>query len=258
INAVLEAQETPRNEALTILREELALEAAQDMMLDDLITAEELVAGGATVEELARETAFELASASVTTTGALGVPAEDIEFITAAFSADQGLETDPVEGASGRIYVLRIDAIIPPQVPPLAEIEDEVLVDWRNAQAITAARAAADALLLSSGDALADGAARFGGEVTTTPPVTRDGNAAGLPPGALAEVFEADEAGTLFTFNRDDGVVIARLDAIEPFAAEDGSVLSDFISQRQAEGLATDLVAYFATARANERGLSVD
>ncbi|MEL7216409.1 MAG: SurA N-terminal domain-containing protein, partial [Pseudomonadota bacterium] len=90
INAVLAAQETPRDEALDTLRAELAFEEAQDLAIEDLLRAEELVAGGATVEEIVETTAFELAQAEVTAFGATGPHADVVPFRDAAMAADLG------------------------------------------------------------------------------------------------------------------------------------------------------------------------
>lgn len=257
INAILAAVETPEDEALDILEEELALELASDRALDDLIVAEELIAGGATVEEIANELSFELFTGTFSADDGPEPLSLDAEVLSAVQTAEIGVESDPVEAASGRVYIIRADEERPSAVPPLAEILEDVTQDWTRTEALISGRAIVDALQLSADGPLDAAVARYDVEPQTSSPITRDGQIPGLPADAATQLF-ALNAGDSEVFETEDGLIIAEVRAIVPFDTAGAETLRSVVTERQSQGLASDVISLFATARGNELGVSID
>jgi peptidyl-prolyl cis-trans isomerase D len=217
INAVLAAQTTPFEEVRDDLARSRALEAAARQILDETSAIEDLVAGGATAEEIASETVLELGTIALNsaTTGGL---AADPAFREAAEAASLGQETDLVELADGGLATLRVDAIEPPALLPLAEVRDRVAADWTADRTTEALTELADgfAVELHDGLTVTALAERLGVERRTAGPLARGESVPGAPAELVADIFAADADGTVI--RRDgDGVILARLGAVEPF-----------------------------------------
>ena len=84
-----------------------------------------LLAGGARLEEIVQDSDFQLGALDLdaATTGPL---ADDPAFRKAAMEADRDVETDLIELGDGGLVALRVDAVEPAAVIPLAEIRDRL------------------------------------------------------------------------------------------------------------------------------------
>lgn len=198
VNAVLAARETPYEDAADELRQELAAAEAQTGLAEWYEPVQDLLAAGATLEEVAQETALELGEIGLTDQPGDGLAA-DQAFRDEAFDAEPGEPRDLVELTGGGIAALRVERIEPPELRPLDEVRDQVAADWREAevQARLTARAEDLKSLLDEGQTLRKvsddtglGIARFG-------PLTRgDSPDAGLPDDLLQQVFTLPEGGS--------------------------------------------------------------
>ena len=198
INAILAATTTPFDEAKAGIAHDRALVEAERRIHEDTAAIDDLLAGGATVEEVADETVLEPGTLALdaATTGGL---ADDPAFRSAAEGAEVGIDTDPIELADGEIATLRVDAIDPPALLPLAEIRDRVSADWTAAQTAAALTTLADGYVaeIGSGLTLAALGERLGRAATIVAPLTRGDSAEGVPPALIADVFAAEPDGTL-------------------------------------------------------------
>ncbi|MGB0498284.1 MAG: peptidylprolyl isomerase [Rubricella sp.] len=259
VNAILAAQELSFEVAREQIAQEEAEAAAADLMFDELLRAEELVAGGATVEDIAAETAFTAGSATVSVDGGSSAISSLPEFVSTALAADPGVETDPVEAETGEIFVLRVDDITPPRVPPLAEIRDAVEEDWRRSEAARLAREAADEAMQSDEADLETLATVFESPVETLPALSRDQQPDGLPSGLVPALFDLEE-GQFGVVSGEGGAVLFRLTEIQPFdpGSETGAEVISFLQADAGLDLQNDMLAYFTSARSDERGLRVN
>jgi peptidyl-prolyl cis-trans isomerase D len=146
VNAVLEATETSFEEAREELREELADEAARRTIADMREEIDDLLASGATLEELADTTEMEIGQIDFTAASEEDIAAYDAFRAAAASVSDRDFP-EVLDLSDGGIFALRLDEIVPPFVPPLAEIEDEVAQAWRFTAVRTAVAARADELV---------------------------------------------------------------------------------------------------------------
>ncbi|HET9069773.1 MAG TPA: SurA N-terminal domain-containing protein, partial [Amaricoccus sp.] len=192
VNAILAPKTTPFEEARADLAKERGLEAAQQQILDETTHIQDLIAGGATIEEIASETPMELGSLALSSETTGGI-ADDPAFRDAALKADTGVETDLIELAGGGLATLRVDSIDPPEVSPLAEVRDRVAADWREARTAEALQKLADGFRdeLKGGLALPEIARRLDRPILSAGPLSRGESGPGAPSGLTADIFAA-------------------------------------------------------------------
>lgn len=260
INGILAATSTPFEEARAELLAERTAVDARDLIAEETAAIEDLVAGGATVEEIAAETEMDLGEIGLNAE-TIGPLAGDPAFRTAAEEAEVGVETDLVELGDGGIVTLRVDAEEPAAPIPLAEVRDRVIADWTRAWTTERLTERAGALAedLAQGTAFAEVAETAGLEVRQVAPLTRGEVAEGAPAELVAEIFEAAPEGTVIRADG-EGVILAQLTQVMPFdpqAGENPAIVESLSGQfRQQAG--QDLLALYIGALRDTAGLSVD
>lgn len=260
INAILAATTTPFEEARADLAGTQATAEAEKRIQADTARIDDLVAGGATAEEVADETVLDLGTLSLDA-GTKGGLADDPAFRQAALGADTGIETDPIALADGGLAVIRVDGVDPPALLPLAEVRDRVAADWTAARTADALATVADgyARELDGGLAFAALAERLGRPVQAVPALTRGDTAPGAPPELVADVFAAAPAGTVV--RRDgDGVILARVGEVTPFdpSAADNAAVVTQVAQQLDRQAADDVLTLFTAAIRDGAGVSVN
>lgn len=260
INGIEAAHTTSFDDARPeLLQQRAAAEAAQ-RITDDTAHIEDLIAGGARIEEIASETVMQLGTIdlnSETSGGMADIPA----FREAAISADTGIETDLIQLPDGGIATLRVDEIVAPTVIPLPEIRDRVIADWTAEQTAAALGALAEGYIaeLRSGLAFPALAQRLDRPIRTAGPLTRGETADGSPAGIVADIFAAGE-GAAISRRDGDGVVLATLTAIHPFdaaAADNATVVQQVRTQFHQQAQA-DVVATFTAALRDSGGVEIN
>lgn len=260
INAILAAQVTPFEDARETLRQERAQAEAQRQIHDDLTHIEDLIAGGATLEEIADETVMHLDKMDYTEISTDPV-ATDPAFGKALQDAREGEETDLVELADGSYLSLRVDAVEPPAVIPLDEIRDQIAADWRSAELTAALGQKASALQdeIAGGRSLSDIATELGTELHDAGPMARSDTLADTPPRLVAEIFAADADGTVVVddVNR---VILAQLTEIAPPDPTDERLanLRTSVSAQFAQQAHDDLRELYTTALRDEAGVRLN
>jgi peptidyl-prolyl cis-trans isomerase D len=260
INAILAATSIPFEAARDELRAERALEAARGRVADAAAGVEDLLAGGARLEEIAAETEFELGQIALdaTTTGGL---ADDPAFRALAEEAELDEETDLVELASGGLAALRVDAIEPPAPIPLAEIRDRVAADWTAAEEATRVAALAEALRaeLATGLDLAELAARLGRPAQAAGPLGRGDVLPEAPAGLIEAAFAAEPGGVAAAAADGQGAV-ARVVEVLPFDPDgpEGAGLTASVTDELRAQAAEDALALYVQALQAEAGVRVD
>lgn len=246
VNAVLNAQETTLNEASDDLRAELAAEAARSVINDDFDRITDLLAGGATLEDLAERTDLELGQISWTPDVTDGIAAYD-NFRAAAEALTEGAFPQLEVLSDGGVFALRLDSVTPACVPPLQDIRADVAARWRiqAQQDAVLARAAEIAADLTADSDLA----ALGLTPRVESNLTRRSFVEGTPEGFNDVVFALapDEARVV---DAGDGALIVRLDAIteaDPTATDQAAQRAS-ISESIAAGIAQDLFDAYAQA----------
>lgn len=260
VNAIIAARTTPFEEAKATLLKDLALDRAKKQILDDAPHIEDLVAGGATLEEIASETVMELGHVGLDGTTPEGVPA-DPAFLAAAGKASVGEEADPIQLADGGIATLRVDSIDPPAVIPLADIRDRVAADWTSDQTAAALQTLADGEVadLKAGTTFADVAKRLDLPIQAAGPLTRGDVVPGTPSELVADIFAAAPGGAV-TRRDGDAVILAVLATTTPLDLADpanADVLAR-LQQQYDEQIRGDMLALYTGALRSAAGVTVN
>lgn len=256
VNGILPAMETPFEDAEGLLREQLAQDRARrviDAMLPDV---DDLLAGGATLEELATETEMQLGQIDWSSNSDSGIAGYDA-FRAAASDVAEDDYPEIAELGDGGIFAIRLNAVNPPRPQSLDDVRDAVEADWRQTE--TEARLVAMAQ---------DHAARIGEGMTfdglgLTPNVqrgqTRTGFLPGLPANALDRVFGMDGPGVI-TLPHEGSAIVIRLDVIDApdLDSEESLAILGAVEQQVSSGLSTDLYQALARDIQTRVGISID
>jgi len=255
VNAVLDAQEVTFEEARDELAETLTIDRARRLILDQSGAIEDLLAGGATLEDLEAEAGMEFGTIAMAPETRQGIAAYTA-FRQAAMQAEEGDYPELFELEDGGVAALRLDAIDPPAPRPFDEVRDRVASDWKASE--TQARLVTLAEEMQA--ALDNGETLEGlGLVTTRhAPMTRDAFLPDLPQAALDAVF-ATAPGDHAVVTQ-DGVHILRTDeivAVAPDAPEARAMRRELSAQLE-RAISDDLYAAFAAAMQAQAGISLN
>ncbi|MDG1085891.1 MAG: SurA N-terminal domain-containing protein [Planktotalea sp.] len=256
INGILAAQETSFEDARAQLRDELAADRARRVVEAQINDIEDLLAGGATLEDLAKETDMELGNINWSSEAGDGIAAyeafrEDAQAIT----VDDFPKIEVLE--DGGIFAMRLDEVLAPRPQTLAEIIERVSVGWRTQATLEALRAEAEALLsqITAESDFAD----VDLEADTLTEVTRTGFVADIPPAAILALFEAEKGASVVVDDVTD-VLIVRLDDV--LAADEDSddiqALRTQLNNQAATAVAQDLFEAYATEIQQRAGIQLD
>lgn len=256
VNAVLDASEIPFEEARADLSLELATDAARRAIDDLRDPVDDLLAEGATLEELAETTEMALGRLDYTPVSEDGIAAYDA-FRAAAMAAEPGDFPELIALSDGGLFALRLDAVVPPTVPPFDEIIADVRADWR-ADTLRAELSRLGESLVAE---LASGAALESlGQVDTETQIRRQGFVPDAPPGLVGQVFQLADPGDVVLVPDTDRVLIVRLDAINPAARDNPETqfLVQILGQAVAQSLAQDVFEAYGRALQVEAGIQVN
>lgn len=259
MNAILNAEETPFEDAREALFDELAADRARRLIAEQQETFDDLLAGGASLEELANETAMDLGTIDWSADLNEGIAAYS-EFAAAAAAVAADDFPELVALSDGGLFALRLDSITPPAPRPLADVLDEATAGAR-AEAVTSALMAFATEL--SAQLAAQGTDAFSEARDLAPEsfedVTRLDRLPQVPPSMLDSLFAAS-AGTPVIQASGDSVLLALVRESQPADAGDAQTvqLTGVINETIGSGLAQDVYDYFARALQSESGITLN
>ncbi len=256
VNGVLQAQLTPFEQAQPMLRDELAGDRARRVIDAQIETIDDLLAGGATVEELAEETDMQLGKIQWHEGMTDGIGAYDA-FRTAAATITTADFPEVAKLEDDGIFAMRLNKVIEPQIQPLDAVRAEADAAWRAQTIIEELRKQVTPALtaLKSGEAFAD----HNMPQTTTVEVTRGGFQPDAPEEFIETVFEMTETDAQI-LDGEGRIFVMRLDSIAPPdpEAEDLIRLRDALSTDASNGLATDIYQALANDIRSRTGIQID
>lgn len=243
IGAVLEAQATSLDEVRLMLRDELARDRAVRAIERMAQDVDDLLAGGATLEELPAETDMQTGTIDFSDLSQDDIAAYDA-FREAALSVTQ--DDFPEVGflEDGSIFALRLDAIVPPAPEPFDTARDAVAERMQAERMTEALMTRADELLTQL--AVTGDFATQGLRTRVENGLTRSAYIDAAPAGFMEEIFAMDQ-GEVAVIPGDGVVALVRLDAILP--PEDTAELTqlrDALQGQLSQGLAQDIYAAFS------------
>lgn len=243
VNAVLAAQETPFENAIEVLGPQLAADRAGRLVIAQAESFDDLLAGGATLEDLASETDMKVGQidwTAMTTDDIAAYPA----FRQAAAAVGPRDFPEIASLDDGGLFALRLDTVLPPRPAPFDDIREEIIAHWQAAE--TTARLAeqvSDQIdQLENGSSFAD----LGLDAIVEENLIRSDFVPRTPRGFLVDVFTM-ETGQARMVESDASVILVRLDAIAPPAADgDAAALRTQLEQQAAQQLARDVFEAYA------------
>ncbi|THH38845.1 peptidylprolyl isomerase [Aliishimia ponticola] len=238
VNGILPAQKVEYEEALPTLRETLALERAGRIIENQAENYEDLLAGGATLEEVAAESDMVLGQIDWTEESADDIAAY-LAFRDAAaqLTLDDFPEIELLD--DGGVFAMRLNREQPARPEPFDDAKDKV----RDAMIVERTQAALSEMAEGLVAQIAQGAdfAELNLTATVEEDRTRGAFVPNTPPAFLDEVF-AMEPGDVRTVTGGGFVVIVRLDAVDPAADSDqATALRASLQRTLDQALAQDL-----------------
>lgn len=256
MNAILSAQEVSLDEAEDDLRAELAADRARRVIDESIDGIDDLLAGGAEIEELAAETEMELGQIDWRAGSSEGIAAYEA-FRAAAAQLTEGVFPEVLTLEDGGIFAMRLDKVRPPVLQPLDVVREDVVAGWR-AQEVTR-------LLTEEAQDLADqisegremAAIRL--TIETDRGLTRDGFVPGTPVDFVTQAFEM-EPGELRVLSGDGAAYILRLDAVRAPDPNDPerALLRGLFAQQAAQEVAGDVFQAFANGLLGQTGVQIN
>ena len=256
VNAILDAQFTSFEDARSELREEFALDRARRDIAERVEDMDDLLAGGATLEELGEQTDMRFETIDWDVFNSEGI-ANYTAFRDAAQQIAVGDFPEILEFQDGGIFALRLEEIVPPQLEEFEDVRDRVAQDWIVIETLARLNDRAEEMLT----AIEGGAEMESFDLTVemSEPMTRDGYLPDAPQALLPTSFDM-APGELRAL--DDGVsaYLLRLDEILPPDLEDPDVVErrDSLSEEAARGIGVDIQEAFIAALEAQAGISLD
>lgn len=266
VTAVKQGKVKSFDEVRAQLKKDIAIASATDSIYRLANRFEDVLAGGATIEDAARRIslrAVKIDAIDAQGRGRSGLPVKSRpsgdNFLKAVMSTPELQDSQLTESASGGFFLLRVNNIIPPELKPLAVVRDQVVEAWRQERRTQAAQKRAKAILdrVKAGETLTAVAAAEKLALKQVESFTRIGAGAanGLTPGLVAKLFSL-KPGQAEMARTGDGFVVARLKDIQSAYTTSGKAKTE-LRQALGRGIAADLLAQFTFALRNQFGVEI-
>jgi peptidyl-prolyl cis-trans isomerase D len=245
MNAVLAAQNTTFEQALPALRETQSAARAQRLIEDQIDPITNLLAGGASLDNLVAQTDMVLGELDFTS-----LTADDIAayaaFRDVAATQDVGDFPELAELDDGGLFAVDVIAVRPPALIPLDDIRDQVIAGWEAQETAAAVIAAAEGKQAQLMSAVQDFAFLDLNSIQENN-ITRRGFINGTPPSFLRDVFEM-EIGVVRVLPTENGAIIVRLDAITAADSSDEAYTAEVasVAESAGEGIAQDIYELYS------------
>ena len=245
INAILQPRHTPYESVREDLRRELALKRARDLVAERMGALEDMLAGGATLEDLAKESGLTLGQMDwVDGQSGEGIAAY-AAFNEAARKATKDDFPTILSLSDGGIFALRVDEEVPAHPEPFEEAREKVAAALRSdrlSEALTSLAEALSTQLRNGQDVSA-----LGFPVSVYHERLRAGQIEGMPETLLPTVFGIGSPGKAVPLGAGEKAYIVQLKAITPVDPEDPDMkaLRQAVMDDALSGLGQDMLAAY-------------
>ena len=257
MNTILPAQITPFDQAQDKIKSDLQLAMATKTIVDKFEPINDLLAGGATIVEVAKDQAMtEGATDYAKDADDNDAVTQDAEFAKAVEAMEPGDFAQAVSLSDGSVMVLQVTETVPPTPVPFEKAREKITAAYQAEALAKALTALADSHLA---------AAKSGTRLET---LGITDNVASATRSTKLPAVPADVLAAAFTLKPEDvvkvdanGIVaLVRLDAIKPadMASEGSKAEMDALSQQTAQSIAQDAYELFSTAMTTQGGLTID
>ena len=256
MNAVIAAETISFDNAKPDLLTEAQTLAAQREIQTMFGEIDDLLAAGATLEEISEETAMEFGTYALEDGSEDGIAAYQ-EFRDAGNRAALGDFPELLELSDGGLFALRLDEIKEPSAIPLDKIKDRVTTDWTRDENVKLLQeeAARVEKIATTGTAFSS----LSLSEERIEELTRSAVNLGLPLELVEQIFDA-EPGFVGSAASDGTVIVAKLDAVNAFDAEDetgAQTLAQLQSQINSQ-ISNDILDEFINAVSDRDGVEIN
>ena len=189
------------------------------------------------------------------------LPGLNQKLLETAFGLPAGGESQVVEAGGGEYFAVRVEKIVPPAMPPLAEIRPQLAQVWTIRELAKAMQAKADALAarVRKGESLDAVAASAGAAVTRAPAVDRRSGPQNplMSPEILSQVF-GGKPGEVFVARGRDGVVVGKVEATHVGDSAGLAMLTEQVRPQMTETIFREIGAGAQTAARQELKVKAD
>ena len=255
--SILNGKTISFEEAQKSLEFERKFEYATELMDDMVNDLDDLLASGATIEELANDTEMELKKTSFNLKNDLEGLEATSEFKIEA--SKLSLEDYPtlLNSSNGDLFAIRLDAINPPTLQALEKVEAQVKTDWKKKETINQLKLIANdiAAKFKNGSDLKN----LGLIVNNTNDIVRGGSVEGLPKSILPKIFNLN-MGEIAQDDTDKYIFIAKVNSILEFdeTAEENKKWIEYLTLQRDNQLAQDYLESFIVSIQDIEGVTID
>ncbi|HTW50530.1 MAG TPA: SurA N-terminal domain-containing protein [Stellaceae bacterium] len=206
------------------LEKELVAEGAADRLDHIANEADDALAGGAALADVAKKYGLKLTTVAETDAGGrdasgklIQLPVDMKSVLKTVFSTEIN-DTSRVEAIEDNaIFAVHVDKVVPPAVKPLADVKTQAITAWQAQQQQDAVKKEASDLAdaVKNGTPLAQAASAKGLKVTTSPALNRQASGAiPMPRAMIAKLFSA-KVGDTITGSDNGSAYVAQLKSID-------------------------------------------
>lgn len=213
--------------------------------------AEDLLAGGASLEEVSKNLDIKLQKIEkIGASAALESVPDAGNFVQIAFSAAQG-EISPLTLTQDQktYYALRVDGITPVTEQPLTKVRDKVVIGWKAEELERLMKEKAENIVqrLDKGEKLSTIASAEKLNVSRSKPILKNGGADGLPAEFVQQLFQTNKGLVKGVYPASgSGFIVGELVSVENAAALDAKTKEALAAQLQEEQFNDLLGQYMA------------
>jgi peptidyl-prolyl cis-trans isomerase D len=268
VTAISPQSVRPFDEVAATVRQELALDEANRVLLDVHDAYEDARAGGDSMAEAAGRQRLRVVTIEAVDRGGrtpegtiLTDLPESRTLLAEAFDAEPGVENPAINIGSVGFVFYEVDAVTPARERTLDEVRERVAADWAANQASTrlAQKAAETETALRGGKSMAELAGELGLEAQTRRGLKRNGTDADLGEAGIAAVFGVTrgESGVVPGAAGDTQIVFHVTDVVHPVGAGPHARAPE-MRERLASGIANDLLDQLVARLQAQYPVSVD
>jgi peptidyl-prolyl cis-trans isomerase D len=256
MNGILAASETPLAEVRDDLAAEARADRARRKITEESAGIEDILASGATLEDVAAETGMTLGTIEYNSQSEGGLAGYEA-FRSAAGAVTAEDFPELVELDDGGVFALRLDGIDPPTLRPFDEVRDKVADDWRRDETHARLKTLGETVIarIAGGQSLE----AQGLVVTRFEGFARGGVVADTP-GEVVKAAFATEAGTATVVDASLRVHIVSVTAVAPEdpATEDAKRVREAISAEARQAVQNDVFDLFTQSLQLGAGITLN
>lgn len=265
VTEITPGSEKPFEEVRDQVRDALARSRAHDEIakLHDQIEDER--AAGSTLAEIGQKLKLDFKEITVSRQGTdregkrieIASPQEVVGQI---FSADVGVETNPVALGEDAYAFLDLQEIIPETQRTFDQVKDDVAKAWAEEETRNRLTKKADELVaaISKGQSVEEAAGTVKAEVKTSQPLKRGAAEPGLPISAITQAFSLPENGVASAQTSDrKGRAIFQVAAIKPAPALDDKA-AETLREEVSRGMGNDILAQYVNGLQTAHGVNIN